>query len=816
MDLNDGNPIFQRLASYTAQARLILFLGAGFSLDAQNRAGALIPSVSDITQQLWAAAFPGEDYDGSGLQDVYDAALQQARRATLELMRDSFTTDSRTLPEHYNLWFSLPWHRVYTLNIDDLASAAAHAFDLERPIVEISALSSPILPQADALQVIHLNGTLDDLPNVTFGGRQYAERLAHVDVWYANLARELVSHPVVYVGTTLDEPPLWQYVEARGSKLQGTGLRPGSFLITPELTRAREVALKRYQVEWMPGTTASFANQVLRRLSDDAKRGHSILRRVRSKDLAPLLDLSAVVDDSMDDEREFLMGREPRWSDFGPRGFAAIRRVDEDLATRCTSEGLRLIVLTGTAGTGKTACAMRLILHLRDAGQLIVTLNEDADLRPHSIRRAVEATDADVLLIEDLERLGKNADRILDDIAEAKPDLVVVTTIRSTRFDKLGLASYLETRGEAESIVIPPLADEDIDALLDVLDQGNRLGAMKGKPRGHQRGVLTGKCGRQLLVAMMEATSGRRFDARVESECSEMSPDGALVYAVVGLATAFRIRISRQLLLMAVGGDPADRISTLDELERTHLVVRDKRGNVGLRHRMIAERAVEFFRHERMISTPLRGLAFGLAASVTPGELRSSQEGQSLIRVMNHERLMEFLRSLDGETPDVVEIRQVYEVLEPLLSQDHHYWLQRGSFETEVGELDLAKNFIEQARGLAPDDPYVRTQWAYMTLKRASRNSEDPGSVEQVEVAFQELADVIEQRGRKDAYPYHVYGSQGWAWVKHGRLAPDDKVRTLLDLRHVVDEGANLHREDRELKQLAKDLEQRYLLLATQ
>lgn len=124
------DPIFKRLESYIAQARVILFTGAGFSLGAQNDAGETLPGVGDVTKRLWEIAFPGEAYDGSGLQDVYEAATMQARNKTIEVLRTVFTVASASLPAYYQTWLSLPWYRIYTVNIDDLADAADRAFNL--------------------------------------------------------------------------------------------------------------------------------------------------------------------------------------------------------------------------------------------------------------------------------------------------------------------------------------------------------------------------------------------------------------------------------------------------------------------------------------------------------------------------------------------------------------------------------------------------------------------------------------------------------------------------------------------------------------
>jgi hypothetical protein len=156
----------------------------------------------------------------------------------------------------------------------------------------------------------------------------------------------------------------------------------------------------------------------------------------------------------------------------------------------------------------------------------------------------------------------------------------------------------------------------------------------------------------------------------------------------------------------------------------------------------------------------------------------------------------------------------VYEEVEELLKQDYHYWLQRGSFETEVGDLDLARTFLQQAKGLAQDDPFVETQWAYMTLKRASRRPTDPDSPKDAEIAFSQLEEQITARGRADTYPFHIYGSQGLAWANRALLAPEEKKALLQRMRAVMDEGERYHRGDRALKRLARDVEAAYLRLA--
>jgi hypothetical protein len=49
----------QRLASQLSQGSLVLFTGAGFSLNALNRYGSTIPIVNEFRAALWPIVFPG-------------------------------------------------------------------------------------------------------------------------------------------------------------------------------------------------------------------------------------------------------------------------------------------------------------------------------------------------------------------------------------------------------------------------------------------------------------------------------------------------------------------------------------------------------------------------------------------------------------------------------------------------------------------------------------------------------------------------------------------------------------------------------------
>jgi hypothetical protein len=182
--------------------------------------GVLLPSGADLKAALWEVAAPGAAPDlESSLGEVFDVAVHRAGRATRTVMEERLTVDASSLPEYYSTWFSMPWLRAYSLNVDDLDEAVTRAFALPRRIESVSALSGELAAlSVDHLLMIHLNGRLVEYPNMTFSPAQYGERVASPQPWYAHLVTDLVTRPIVFVGTTLDEPPLWQHLAARGGR----------------------------------------------------------------------------------------------------------------------------------------------------------------------------------------------------------------------------------------------------------------------------------------------------------------------------------------------------------------------------------------------------------------------------------------------------------------------------------------------------------------------------------------------------------------------------------------------------------------------
>ena len=798
----------ERFAAQMSRGDLILFTGAGFSLSATSRSGQHIPSVKDLRELLWPIAFPGIQIDNeSSLGEVFQCALNTAGGRVRQTMQTALDVDPSSLPECYRTWFSMPWKRVYTLNVDNLEVASEVAFQLRRRFLSISALRDGLPDsETDRLLYTHLNGRISEFPEITFSPRNYAERSTGPDPWYQFLIADLASHPIVFVGTVLEESLLWNHIEYRRNRSpRSKEMRPGSYLVTPKISTARRVMLRNFNVDWIEMTQEEFAANVLEGMAAERAKGMTAIQNRDSlgSNRSLLRRVAELRQERNDGSAEFLLGREPSWYDI-TEGVAIRRQFEDELRSRIDGDKPQVIVLTGTAGSGKSTTLRRLALEFQSEGRDIAWM--DLDYANFGVRQIVDRvadTNPDGVAIDDSDVLGSSIGPLLRTLANASPDRMIVAAMRSTRFERFDVENHLK---EVRSLIypIPHLGDSDINGLIEALTSANRLGKLRGLSRPQQVQIFKSHAGRQLLVAMIEVTSGERFDEKVDDECQQLESRPAFIYATVAIATSLRSYLTRDNIMLATGDATNQTLNDIESLIRQRLMVRNQ-NEIRVRHRVIADRVIDYYRKQGQLAEPIQGLLWTMASRVHASAHPQTRENRLLRHLMNHEFMINI--TSDNETP-----RRAYENVERLLEWNSHYWLQRGSYEVEAGDIDLAKNFIEQARAMAPDDNMVQTEWAYMTLKRASANAAAGWARESAGDAISELEDAIDRRGKTDDYPYHVLGSQGLSWSRKAVISQTQKRELLERLLHHVRRGLLHHPRSSKLQQIESDLKKEYLM----
>ena len=265
--------------------------------------------------------------------------------------------------------------------------------------------------------------------------------------------------------------------------------------------------------------------------------------------------------------------------------------------------------------------------------------------------------------------------------------------------------------------------------------------------------------------------------------------------------------MDREEILLASGVADNVTLNALESLAQRRLIFRDNvYSGYRARHRVIADEIVDAMRGRALMEPALEGICFAFANRINPNLPRSSRPWRRLIRFTNHAFILRMT------TPQVG--RDVYSRLEEVLSWDYHYWLQRGSLEVEEGDLELATNFINQARSLAEGERPVETEYAYLLMKKAAANPGRTDAKDWFNEGSKYLENLTDFDGDRDPYPYHVLGSQGLAWIHQAPLPVLEKRNLLHHLLEIVRSGVQKHPGAEDLPLLAKDLEREWLMTA--
>jgi hypothetical protein len=545
---------WQRLSEQMARGEVVLFTGAGFSVGARDLQGNPIPQVAQLTSEIAELVWPGEGLDEElSLPDTYAAARREKRTALSQLMRERLTVDPETVTDGQRTWFSMPWLRSYTLNIDDLETAAARAGALPRRIEPFSALHGTLpLGNHASLLYIHLNGLLDDVPDVTFSDPQFGHRHVQSNPLYEALAADLISYPVVFVGTELRESLFWHYLALRDNKGDRgvREMRPRSYLVTPDLAKDRRRLLAAYNIEHVKGTADEFAEHVLSKMRGSAAQGFKALnvKRGLTGGSVALPSVNDLASQASPERSEYLWGAQPTWEDIHA-GRAVQRAFEPSLENLRKS---RCVVLTGTTGTGVSTALMRLALKLATEND-VRWLGANHEFDGHELSDHLKAcTKPMVVCIDDADTFGRSLRDLVDDVVMFYPQVTLIVALRASRIDQV-LPNWRADGTTTQEFTVPELEDADIDALLGALSRDNKLGALKKLSPAERFKELRHGCGRQLIVAMYEATHGDRFEEKLSDELEALPAEQQVIYAITCLASSMRFALTRDEILTASG-----------------------------------------------------------------------------------------------------------------------------------------------------------------------------------------------------------------------------------------------------------------------
>ncbi|EHY9870802.1 SIR2 family protein [Vibrio vulnificus] len=585
--------------------RLVLLFGAGASRGSKNSLNQDIPLSWELAEIL--ARECGFPYKDESLADVYSAARSILGGRTDEIFEQQFKHCVPS-PDLVEL-AKFPFVRIYTLNIDDafdraLYSSGVRKFNIRQRHDKICDPDQFF----EHLDFIKLNGDVHRIRDgFVFSQQEYASGSANPPLWYEELAQDYLKYTFIFIGTKLNEPLFKHQVERYKGKTQSSEQR--SYILVPELSPIEAASLKTANIQHLPATLNEFVSW-LKNEFEEIPTNIELLRNCRPHlsltSSGPEVDnsiydgvtpvaratLSIIEDPEKDSQiKSFYKGYKPSWHDI-MNGVPAKLKAFFDFYKVIREDRLcQLYTVEGPAGSGKSTLLKQLALQLA----------EDT----HNNVYFLEGYNGDVrALVDDLERkqqqkhyvfverLGDHAEEIGKVLAQGSYNKIVFIGAENQSIYKFRVEEHLKGF-ESHSITLNAIDDSDVDPILSKIKEfGNwtRLGKMTPKNR---RIELIKKAKRQLLIGLLEVTSGEGFDEIIRKDYLSITNESQrYLLLLAGLSNSQGVNPSEATLTRALsilGVEP----NVYELATRMEGIVKYQNGTIQTRHRVYIDRLFE-------------------------------------------------------------------------------------------------------------------------------------------------------------------------------------------------------------------------------
>ena len=756
------------------EGNAILFLGAGASLGATTSDGKEIPNTKDLTASLANRFLGGEDVD-KPLSVVAELAISESDLTTVQQHIYDLLRDVRPTSYH-RLIPSFRWSAIATTNYDLLIEQAYQEF--KRPLQTLvpfykdSDRVDSKLRTSKAVPFLKLHGcisrrddhsiplilTIDQYVTHRKNRRKLFERVTH----YA------AEYPLILIGHSLEDPDVRQILlELSEENID----RPRFYIVVPNVTDRQQRLWESKKITAINGTMQQFMEYVdssldaaLRAVSTPPK-SHPLEARIVKRDeyisdtTLELLsgDLTYVRRDmpsTVISPQDFYKGMSYGWAPI-QQNLDSPRTLNDTILSDCIliDEVDRPLIcdfylIKGHAGSGKTICLKRV------AWDAAVSFDRTCLYYSGTNRIPYDALAEISDLIE--ERIFLFVDRPVEHVADlryivrrARRESRRLTVVCAERGNEWNVECRLLAVLLSESFDLRYLSSREIHALLTKLEEHKSLGLLEDFSEAERVRAFEQKAGRQLLVALHEATMGKSFAEIIYDEYTSIEPEAARkIYLTICTLNRLEVLV-RAGVVKRVHGisfevfrekffQPLEAIvQTLD-----YTPARDRAYQA--RHPWIAE--VVF---ERAVTTPDEryDLYLRLLDALDVGYGVDRHAFRRLIRA--RELLMLF--------PDPRLVRNLYKKAAEMAGEDAYVFQQQAIFEMRRDNPNLAAAYelLTHASKLATYDRSITHTLSELEIERSKRSASEVEQGRHLTTA-KRLARSLATRDADSSYGFHT------------------------------------------------------------
>jgi hypothetical protein len=375
--------------------------------------------------------------------------------------------------------------------------------------------------------------------------------------------------------------------------------------------------------------------------------------------------------------------------------------------------GLEMVLIKAPAGSGKTILLQRLAWEAsRDYDKLCIFLQPQGLINTSALQELITLCDERIFLfVDNAADHYKELLHVVNHIKEFGKRLTIILVERTNEWNMVcadALNPYI-----THSYNLGYLSPKEIKALIGLLEHNRALGVLEHSSPEERTEAFVERAGRQLLVALHEATLGKPFEEIIADEFNNISPvEAQRIYLTICVLNRLGVLV-RAGIISRVHGVPFEEFkqkffAPLEQIVKVayNPIIRDY--EYAARHQHIAEIVFDNILRDRekrfdFYINSLKALNLGY------------MNDRRAFRQMTSARILLEL------FPEYEMVKLIYQFGEEVAGEDAHLLHQMGIYEMHRpnGNLEKSSEYLARADDLASYDVTIKHSKAELQLKLA-------------------------------------------------------------------------------------------------
>lgn len=766
------------LENNVKEGKVILFLGAGASKPSLNAKGNNAPNGNEL-RDLICDRFLGGKYKDQSLSQVSGYAINETDLRTVQdFIKQIFENLIPTVAHKKMCHFY--WKALATTNYDLLVEKAYQdcrdAFQQPIPFIENGDnVEEGLRGSTSNIRYLKLHGCITRISNpdcpLILSNDQYIRNEKGRSNIFKQLSELACDYPIVFIGYQLQDYDLLRLLQELSTEMGP--IRPRFYAILPNIDQV-EIRYweHEHKIALLKGTFEEFLDDLDKRIPKNTRKLANLLsgdtndiserftykESVLSTSCKSFLDVDVeyvkYIKSKTIDPKIFYKGLPPSWAPIEQNLDVRRNLCDQILVDHFLineeehSKKMELILVKAYAGSGKSILLRRIAWEAsHDYDHFCLYLKPHCYLNPSAVKELLSLTFGRLFLfIENIVEHYKEVDQLSRILGKDSGRLTIIASARTSEWNMLGSDLVNKVTQEYE---LKYLASNEIKNLLYLLEKNNSLYALESRTPEEREKTFQERAGRQLLVALYEATHGKTFEEIIENEYLNIVPEEArLIYLTVCVLNRLDVYV-RAGIIARIHGVPFSEFKDRFFAPLENIVEIQENRIIGdsvyvARHPYIAQ--IVF---ERVLKSEEERFDHYLTCLA---ELNVDYSGdkRAFIQMVNH-------KSLNTLFKDHLKIKRIYETAFKIMGNDSRLLQQKALYEMnrENGNLNDAEGLLIQASKLSPSDLNISHSLAELKIRYADRAKTALEEEKYLNEA-QDLAKNIKRHKYENTYGYHT------------------------------------------------------------